>query len=219
MKQKINFEEIKKRLEISSSEVNSLMLSEIIEIIYLFDNEKIEPKIKSSLSNYVVIRLISSIEHFFKNKVRELIDEQKLIPDGIFSNNEITISLEDFDQIKTEQKITKGRIISWATNFQSLDQIDFIMSKLLNIRGFRNEIGKLHHILAFAGEKEGTKFELGKLHELFELRHKIVHEMYTIEEKDHVKIRQYFALVIMFFSMTEQVIRQTLKSNYKYPEN
>lgn len=214
MKQRINFEDIRKRLETPSDKITPMMLSEIFNILFNLNVNEIE-NIKSSLANYVVIRLVSSVENFFKNKVRELIDKEGFDTDDIFPNNEITITLSDLDEIKKEEKFTKGRIVTYSINFQSLDQIDYIISKLLNLKGFRNEVKKHPHTVTWTDNKMTIIFDLGEIHALFELRHKIVHEMYLIPTSEYLKLWRYLAQTLMFLNISKDIIENAIKLRQK----
>lgn len=201
---KLIFDNILKQLEGSPAEIDNKLLNEIFDLLRMMD-KKANEEIQNSLSNYVIIRSVSAIESFFRNYTRELIDKSNIPSSKIFPKDE-KISLTELDGLK-KKKITKGRIIAHITNFQDLNQINSIMSIILPVDDFFKEVKKLTHSFTYAGWNESTHFKIDEIFILFELRHKIVHEMSDFDDSPS-KLRNYFAQVLMFLSTSNTVIEE-----------
>ena len=210
MKKKIKFTDIIKRFEKDTLYIERDTVQELFSIIDQKSDE-LDEYTYHSLSNYMVIRLVSAVEYYFQNRARELIDKNNMDVSGIFEKDEIIISLNELDEIP-RGNITKGRIVSYAINFQNFDEVNRVFSKLLQVKNFENEIRKQHHTFVYsAWGKVGISFNFDKILELINIRHKIVHEM-TNFQGDFQELKMYLANCIMLFSIINEVISQKLRN-------
>lgn len=196
-------------------DVDVEMWMEQLGIINHLEKEK-SIDFRNALSNYVIIRLVSSIEVYFRDFVREIIDDHKIEPRGIFPNDEIIISLFELEGIKANENITRGRIVSNAINFQNLERIDEIFSKLFNVKSFLKII-RMNDKLSSYTFPQGVSsylFSWKKLNEVFKLRHEIIHKMATPELESN-DLRDYFASVLLFISLSDLFVSGKISSKVK----
>ena len=138
--------------------------------------------------NYVVTRLVTIIEQFFR-----IIVEDKLYERNGRTPEPINLDPSIIDEIasihyKEEREITKELVISLNYKFQSGDQIKKTM--------------KAYGMKIFHGDVKKADYD-----ELFELRHKIVHTF----EQPPSQIRKYYDL-------TEKLFKHVLEqANIKHP--
>jgi hypothetical protein len=213
MRTKINLEKIINQYEKSSFFIWTDTVQEILSILDHDENEFDSDMIKS-LSNYVVIRLVSAIESFFRNRARELIDEENANVLGIYPNNEMKISINELDKIKND-KISKGRIIVSGINFQNLKEVYNVFNHLLEIKNFEKEIKKKKgNTVKVYGDF--YNFEVGRIEELLDIRHKIIHEM-TDTEFNFKKLREYLANCVILFAISDSILdeRESKKTKSK----
>ena len=119
--------------------------------------------------NYVVTRLVTIIEQFFRIIVEDkLYDRNGKAPEPINLDPDIIDKIASI-HFKEEREITRELVMSLNYKFQSGDQIKKTM-KDYGMRVFRDGVKK-------------TDYD-----ELFELRHKIVHTL----EQPPSKIRKYY---------------------------
>lgn len=163
-----------------------------------------DPELRKLLINYFLIRFVSVIENFCKNKVIFIIDENNLNVNSLFSRNEMTINIEIINEIK-KKEFTKGRLTAINFNFQNPDDINYVFSRLFNINFFETIFGYVE----IKENKEKIKkndevlLELKKLiHEwdefleLFDIRNQIVHSLKSI---DYKKFNNDYVTKIFFY--------------------
>lgn len=200
-------------------EVMEEMWTQSLDIIRELEKEQ-STIFDHSLSNYVIIRLVSSIEVYFRDFVREIIDEHRIEPRGIFPNDEIVISIFDLEGIKTNENITKGRIVSNAINFQNLGRIDEILSKLFDVKSFlkiirdQDKLASYTFTGSFTGSTSTYDFSWKKLQEVFTLRHEIIHEMASPKLKPD-DLRGYFASVLLFIHLSDDFVSRKISHKSK----
>lgn len=210
MRTKIKFSEIKKQFKKATLYIEDDTVQEI-SVILDRDWDELEGELYHGLFNYVVIRLVSAIENYFKNRARELIDNDERDVSGIFEKNEIIIYLHELDDIPSGN-ITKGQIVSYGVNFQKFSEINRVFTKLLELENFENEVRKANTAFVFSPNQEQIIFNLDKILELIDSRHKIVHEM-TNFEGDLKELKRYFANCIMLFSISNTIISKKLRKS------
>lgn len=144
---------------------------EIDSLIKLIESAK---QIDPILLLYIPIRLVTFIECYFKDLVREFVDH-----DGIYANalihylKDISIDM-DFINFLSGKIITVGSIISQIVSIQRVDSIFNVMEKLLGNKSFKV---KLSNYLCNHTEQSITLDSLiATLQELNKHRNIIVHE-------------------------------------------
>lgn len=222
---KLVLKDIENLLEQDSLKVMSDMALEINPIQEFIKKTK-NKSLKKSLTNYVVIRLVSIIESYFRNSVRELIDSELFDAKGLLVNDEIIISLLDLDSIKQNSRITKGRIIVNSINFQNLDKINEVVSQIMGGEKYFTRFNKMMEDfettkkIRMLGKKQTKKenekpFDWKEFRELFDNRHDIIHRMGASIEIDQKKLLRYISNSSTFLGFTEVIIVQELEGRLK----
>ena len=192
-------------IQLEDKSIHDLFTESFSEITAILDgvkDNKFDSAINTALTDYVIIHLVSVVETFCKNLARKIIDEFNLPPKGIFEKDEIRISIFDLKEIKNNQKITVGRIVSREINFQNPDEINDVFSKLFGF-DFFEKITQLSKDTSFSvsieqnGEEYG--FEWKDFHALFRTRHDLIHEMVNVKP-GYEKASLFFANVLLFLS-------------------
>jgi hypothetical protein len=112
--------------------IAKLKAIEVEPILRLLGTE-LDETLKQSLRKYLVILLISALEHFFKNAARLVIDNNNMDTSNLFEGK-ITFNVTDSDQLIKDEKLTKGRIVASTFNFMNLDETDAVFSNLLQMK-------------------------------------------------------------------------------------
>lgn len=102
-KGKLEYNHLKQITSKDPQKIADIIEHELDQIIIDIENSKLRHPYDKSLSNYLIIRLITIIENFMKNFVIELIDVGKFNYTGLFSNDEIVLTWmiwKKFKQIK-----------------------------------------------------------------------------------------------------------------------
>lgn len=145
--------------------------------------EKIEPSLKTQLKNYIIIRLVALLEHYFQNHVVNLIDYYHFKHNSLFVDDKISVSLSSLDKL---QHTTKGKIIATNLQFHSSSDVDFVFSKLLD-ENFLDQVKK-YPIKDAASNPFIQNWD--KFWHIFDERHKIVHTSYLCEKYSTKQMRQ-----------------------------
>ena len=196
----LQIDEIIQLTDKSIQELFTESFKEITEILNVIKDQKFDSIINIALTNYVIIRLVSLIETFCKNLARKMIDEYHLQPKGIFEKDEIKISILDLEEIKKNEKITVGRIVSNEINFQNPKEIDSTLSKLFGFTFFGaiTERSK-QKMLVITRDEIVHFFEWKDFYELFDIRHNVIHKMSNVNV-DYKKTNRFFANSLLFLS-------------------
>lgn len=152
-------EEIKKITPIELVFVKQEALKELHDCYSVICKSDTDEDIKRYLANYTAIRLVGWIENYFKNSVIWLIDYYNLTYDEF----KIEFNLLDLKTIQSTQDFTAGKIVSRKLNFQNLGKIMGAMNSILKINDFSDRL-----------EKQGVN--LGRIQQILDARHKIVHD-------------------------------------------
>ena len=157
MKKKINSSRLTPKLKKQE-------MDDVFTEFYRLD--KIQKNEDQDMQNYIVIRLVTIIEQFFRKII------EKRIKDGNTKNIQIEITLNINDFMNAPQ-ISKERLISSNYSFQNMDAITDVMKQYDVINPFQNE-------------------EISKsFQELFKLRHDTVHTVLSVNEE----IDKYHTLI------------------------
>ena len=228
--EKLVLKDLDKILEQDSLKIISELSSEIKPIMELVKTTK-NKSLKISMINYLVIRLVSTLESYYRNLVRELIDSELFDAKGLLANDELTISLLELDSIKQNSKITKGRIIVSNMNFQNLDKINDVISQILGGEKFFtrlnkdvDEFEKMRKIRMLSSsskrkrtrKRDNTKiFDWQEFRDLVENRHKIIHNMIANKKISLDEISNNFNYLFSLIMFTESEVVKELMTRLK----
>lgn len=151
-----------------------------VKLLTVVEDSKTDNKIKIEARKNFIINCVTALEVFLKDMIEGLIEmnaiDQKRMEK--FLNDKITV--KEAWEIFSEKVITLGEIIAATRSFQNLRQINSTLSSLFD-QDFLEEIN------SFQVERENgnTKFTLKenypnwqeRITEMFELRHKFVHQV------------------------------------------
>lgn len=189
--------------------------AELNEIQKLLEssNSKI---VKNHLKRYIVIRIVTILESFFKDLVVDLIDDFNSKYDDLFGESIVSLPLSSLDDIHGK-KITKGQIISASLNLQKISDIDEVFSTLI-VPNF------LKTLKSYKISKPSNSFTQNwdKFSHIFDLRHDVVHNYETIVNYSNKQMREIidsadiFSMLslIVIFHYVYQKNPKKLKSKY-----
>jgi hypothetical protein len=164
--------------------MRTFLRNQIEPILDKLYDKNFDEKIKPALRNYLIVSLVSSMEYFFRNEARRIVDEQDKDITLLFSGD-IPIPISSLDQLIKEKSITKGNIVASSVNFANLDEIHDTFSKLLKIHNFFDYIAKLERSnpsrYVQRGHGAPIDIDIEKLREAFSLRNEVVHAMHQVE--------------------------------------
>ncbi len=217
----LNLEKIQgiEKISIANRKVyNAAEIGPVLHLIQTTDNVVLQQQLK----NYFIIRTVSFIESRIKGYLIPLINDNSLDVSSLF-NGELTISLDDLDKI--DRSLTKGDIVVTNFNFQSLDNIFSIYSKLLQIDFFSTMMdvidSKKSGIESHTNSGSNMIKNWPELEKMFLLRHKIIHNLEIVEEDvdfKYLKILQN--TVATFLTLTWNLSYHILKFKRKdYDKN
>jgi hypothetical protein len=159
-------------------------MNQIEPILDKLYDKNFDEKIKLTLRNYLIVSLVSSMEYFFRNEARRIVDEQDKDITLLFSGD-IPIPISSLDQLIKEKSITKGNIVASSINFANLDDIHDTFSNLLKINDFFDYVTKLERSNPSRYVRRGhgppIDIDIKKLREAFSLRNEVVHAMRQVE--------------------------------------
>jgi hypothetical protein len=150
---------------------------EIRKTVYSLRDETIDYQIKNQLKKYLIVELVSVFEYYFKNMTAYFVDHNKVDLSILFEDT-ITFKLSELDSMLADTASTRGDIIVSSLKFGDLDEVNSIVSKLLDIDLFeylfKENKGNKYKMMV-----KGPPIDINykNLYEAFELRHKVVHEL------------------------------------------
>ena len=105
---------------------------EIRTTVYSLRDETIDYQIKNQLKKYLIVELVSVFEYYFKNMTAYYVDHNKVDLSILFEDT-ITFKLSELDSMLADSASTRGDIIVSSLKFGDLDEVNSIVSKLLDI--------------------------------------------------------------------------------------
>lgn len=200
--------------------VSKAYLGEFVPIMQVLNQEI---PMKTELTNYLILRIITHVENTIKKLVADLIDNFDANTDGLFQTPEVSISLSKLDSLK--QNITKGRIVSTNFNFQDPKIIQFVLSNLLGVNFFET----LKKAIAegvppfndpkFSGDGKKLLENWDFLLSVFEKRNMIAHSIITKINYDKDEFGKAFNHVFAFLAGTIVLGRHTARFRINLPES
>lgn len=172
------------------------------EIDPLIDHLKTKNlKIRISLENYIIIRLVAYVEIQLKDFAIWLIDHGHNVDVTDFVQNELRIPITALDQIKDEH-FTKGGIIATNFNFQNLKDIDFVFSRIYKLnfletlKDYKNWPKNPY---SYSKDVKKISDNWEKFEGMFEERNKLVHTDYSVGKKRSTKYYETLRVVTTLF--------------------
>jgi hypothetical protein len=128
----------------SFRQIKEFYRSEIEPIIKMLPDTQLTESFKQSLKKYLIISLISSLEHFFRSEAKHVVDKNDKDITSLFSG-QMSFSVSQLDKMLKDRILTKGNIVASSYNFANLDDMNNVFSKLLNL-DFLDYVHKLNDI-------------------------------------------------------------------------
>lgn len=147
----------------------------------------------NQIKNYIIIRLVSILEDFFKTLVINMVDNYDL-PLNVLWNDEAKVPISILNEMLSKKNLgmmMKGKIVANEFNFADAKKVNYVFTELLNTNEKFKEVNKeffdaiKKHVWHdpyrnFKGtrslEKNWRNFE-----RMFDERNKIVHNMKTTD--------------------------------------
>jgi len=187
----------KRTPQINFSKIQWLEDFDMTKFTKIFD-EQISPILKTQtpknqeyMDNYLIIRIVAIIESTLRGLSQQLIDKHNVDIKKLFTNNELTISIDDIERIKAD--MTKGKIISTNFNFQNKKDINFVFSHLFKINFLETfkiilekDVGDF-----FKGVEDLPKefsVDWDKFFNIFDVRNEIAHSVNITKKLTHKEI-------------------------------
>jgi hypothetical protein len=151
--------------------VNRTFETEIEPIVNALRNPRLKARVRESLGNYLIIRLVSMTDYYFSNRISRMIDEGKLDASKVMDKK----SLEE--ELKKGQ-YTAGAFVGTNFNYSNYEDIQKILSRLLDLN-FLSTVRELDRTDPYKYVKGAISLESNWDHfrEMFDLRDDIAHEM------------------------------------------
>jgi hypothetical protein len=222
-KPKLDFRKIRESHDRSFRYINKFYKTEIEPIIKMLPNKEISNELRQSLKKYLIISLISSMEYFFRNEAKNIVDNNDMDITRLLSG-EISFSMSELDILLKNKYLTKGNIIASSFDFAKLDEVNDLFSKLLDL-DFLDYVHKLNDIdqTRFVLDGHSIPIEYGKLKEAHQIRNEIVHELKDINLSNWKILSLWDNLlaimdisVSIFLSASDPNLRSSLDSDYEW---
>ena len=112
---------------------NYFFSKEIDPSIQHLQDRDLDKSLETCIKNYIVVRLVSILEDFFKGSVSLFVDRNNL-PVSILFKGEVKIAMGVFNEMQTNKRthsVTNGRIIANHFNFANIKEINWVFTELL----------------------------------------------------------------------------------------
>ncbi len=176
-------------------------------LLDLVENSKTHKDLKLEARKNFIINCVTALEVFLKDMLVGLLENVDLPKLNELLNEKIT--LWEAYKLFYRNKVSAGELIAIKYSLQNLEQINLIFSKLIE-KKFLTEIGSFD----VKDERGRTKFVLDKkypdwkerLAELFELRHRFVHQISFNDKLGLERLRKLWECLTHFVEATEQYL-------------
>jgi hypothetical protein len=145
--------------------------TEIEPIVKAIKSPRLAGRLKESLQNYLIIRLVSMTDYYFSNIVRRLVDEQKLDAFKVMDKKSL-------EEEVNRGRYTAGQIVATTFNYANYEHIQTILSGLLDI-DFMETVRELDRTDPYKYAKGAISLDNNweEFRKMFDLRDDIPHEM------------------------------------------
>jgi hypothetical protein len=159
---------------------------DIEPIVNQLKNAELDEHQKIWLENYLIIRLVSIMENFFRDLIQQRVDEYNLSL-NLFFQGHITIAVGRFNEMLGKKNITRGTIVANEFNFANYKEINDKFTDLLKSdekfeklgMDFFSAVKKIDWYdpyRIFKGAKSMNK-NWDNFQKVFDIRNDIVHNM------------------------------------------
>jgi hypothetical protein len=160
-------------------EVNQLFRNEIIGLINMLSDTSLSESIRLAIRKYLTITIFATLDFYFRNSARHLIDKNNLNVCSLFPAK----SIQKLERLITENGTTKGNIVISTYRFVDLDEIDFVFSNLLNMNSFLDYLIKLNDIdqTRWVLDGHALPIDYQGMTKAYKLRNEIAHEVKEVK--------------------------------------
>ena len=201
-------------------EVRDFYNREIDDLFQILLDDSLSDSIRFSLRKYLIVVIFAALDYFFRNAVRDLIDNNDLGINSLFPPN----SQRKLDRVIKEGATTKGNIVASTYSFVDINEIDFVFSNLLEMNSFLGYIIKLNDVNQTRTVLDGhpIPIEYEKLAKAYKLRNDIAHEIKTVKVSKSMVIALWDNLRnildisnTVLLSVSDLNLRRSLNSEYR----
>ena len=151
--------------------VNRTFETEIEPIVKTIKNARLTARVRESLGNYLVIRLVSMTDYYFSNRLSRMIDEGKLDASKVMDKKSL-------DEELNKGHYTAGKLVAMNFNYSNYEDIQKILSKLLDL-DFLSTVRELERTEPYKYVEGANSLDNNwdDFRKMFDLRDDIAHEM------------------------------------------
>lgn len=168
--------------------------------------------------NYIPVRIVTIIEVFFQEVVKELVDSGEPYGTNIFKSIEVNKFDATLLKALHGQKITVGELTSHLLSLNRIDEIIGLMDRLTDLN-FKDRISKIADRWKVEIRKNDSvpiiddiEVNIKTLEELIRIRHTVVHELTDISISAKEAVR-YISEAYKFLSATNELVTEILYPN------
>jgi hypothetical protein len=201
-------------------EVKAFYDREIDALFHSLLDESFGDSFKYSIRKYLVVVIFAAMDYFFRNAVRNLIDDNDINIAPLFPPK----SQPKLERLIRENATTKGNIVASTYRFVDVYEIDFVFSHLLQMNSYLDYMIKLNDINQTRSVLDGhpIPIEYDKLTEAYKFRNDIAHEIKTVKisKSRIIAIWDNFMNIMdlsesVFLSALDCHARRSLDSSYE----
>jgi len=176
--------------------------------------EVLKPEVFAALEGYSIIRVVATIEQFFRNLVKKLVDNQPKLADLVVSDASVPI-----------KSITLGEAVATTFQFQDPNDINKVISKILEIDFFAK---MKEHLKLKPDSNAGNIYardhllkNWNDLHKVFELRHQLAHTLNSqiTTHRGYLRGLLYSAEVFLYLSLAMAAASENVRQKNVLPSN
>jgi len=161
-------------------------------------------EIKNELLKYFPIALVAIVEGYYRETIKEMIDNNKFYRDKLSRFNHLKFSIEPILAIDANS-VSIGELVSHLVAINNISNINDTM-KLFTDRDFIKDIKALINInyeINTKSKQDNAKIIFKHLNNMFEMRHIFCHELSNSVSVDEIELEQMFTSVTWLYLATE----------------
>jgi hypothetical protein len=169
-------------------EVDEFYRGEVAPLIDSLADDSLSDSIKQSIQKYLVVIVFGALDYFFRNAMRNLIDNNDLNVATLFPPK----SQPKLDKRIKEYATTKGNVVASTYRFVDIYEIDAVFSNLLGMSSFLDYMIKLNDTNRTRYVLDGYPLPIRyeEMTKAYKLRNDIAHEI------KHVKISKLSVIAL-----------------------